>query len=61
MATKEQVKEYYDTFKEHQKQLGINIRHRTIFKNLIYHQFEIRKQEQHDSFIKKCKLVLEEL
>ena len=33
-ATKEQVKEYYDTFKEHQKQLGINIRHRTIFKNL---------------------------
>ena len=34
MATKEQVKEYYDTFKEHQKQLGINIRHRTIFKNL---------------------------
>ena len=34
MATKEQVKEYYDTFKEQQKQLGINIRHRTIFKNL---------------------------
>lgn len=34
MATKEQVKEYYDTFKEHQKQLGINIRHRTILKNL---------------------------
>lgn len=34
MATKEQVKEYYDTFKEHQKNLGINIRHRTIFKNL---------------------------
>jgi trans-aconitate 2-methyltransferase len=34
MASKEQVKEYYDTFKEHQKQLGINIRHRTIFKNL---------------------------
>ena len=34
MATKEQVKEYYDTFKEHQKKLGINIRHRTIFKNL---------------------------
>jgi trans-aconitate 2-methyltransferase len=33
-TTKEQVKEYYDTFKEHQKQLGINIRHRTIFKNL---------------------------
>ena len=34
MATKEEVKDYYDTFKEHQKQLGINIRHRTIFKNL---------------------------
>lgn len=34
MATKEQVKHYYDTFKEHQKQLGINIRHRTILKNL---------------------------
>lgn len=34
MATKEQVKDYYDTFKAHQKQLGINIRHRTIFKNL---------------------------
>jgi trans-aconitate 2-methyltransferase len=34
MASKEEVKEYYDTFKEHQKKLGINIRHRTIFKNL---------------------------
>jgi len=34
MASKEEVKEYYDTFKEHQKQLGINIRHRTILKNL---------------------------
>jgi len=34
MATNEQVKQYYDTFKEHQKKLGINIRHRTIFKNL---------------------------
>jgi len=34
MATKEQVQTYYDTFKEHQKKLGINIRHRTIFKNL---------------------------
>jgi 2-polyprenyl-3-methyl-5-hydroxy-6-metoxy-1,4-benzoquinol methylase len=34
MATQEQVKEYYDTFKEHQKKLGINLRHRTIFKNL---------------------------
>ncbi|MFN8116743.1 MAG: methyltransferase domain-containing protein [Bacteroidia bacterium] len=34
MATKDEVKEYYDTFKEHQKKLGINIRHRTILKNL---------------------------
>ena len=33
-TTKEQVKEYYDTFKEHQKKLGINISHRTILKNL---------------------------
>lgn len=33
-TTKEQVKEYYDTFKEHQKKLGINIRHRTILKKL---------------------------
>lgn len=32
--TKEQVKDYYDTFKEHQKKLGINVRHRSIFKNL---------------------------
>ncbi len=34
MATKEEVKKYYDTFKDHQKKLGINIRHRTILKNL---------------------------
>ncbi|MGZ4038015.1 MAG: SAM-dependent methyltransferase, partial [Bacteroidia bacterium] len=34
MATKEEVKDYYDSFKEHQKKLGINIRHRTILKNL---------------------------
>jgi cyclopropane fatty-acyl-phospholipid synthase-like methyltransferase len=35
MATKEEVKEYYDnTFKDYQKKVGINIRHRTIFKNL---------------------------
>lgn len=34
MATKEQVEQYYDSFKEHQKKLGINIRHRTILKNL---------------------------
>ncbi len=34
MASKEQVEEFYNTFKEHQKKLGVNIRHRTIFKNL---------------------------
>lgn len=34
MASNEEVKTYYDTFKDHQKKLGINIRHRTIFKNL---------------------------
>jgi cyclopropane fatty-acyl-phospholipid synthase-like methyltransferase len=33
-ATKTQVEDFYNTFKEHQKKLGINIRHRTIFKNL---------------------------
>ena len=35
--------------------------HGTVYEQKVYHQFEIRKQEQHDSFIKKCKLVLEEL
>lgn len=34
MVSKEEVKEYYDDFKNHQKKLGINIRHRTILKNL---------------------------
>ena len=33
-TSKEQVEEFYNTFKEHQKKLGVNIRHRTIFKNL---------------------------
>ena len=33
-ATKRQVEEFYNTFKDHQKKLGINIRHRTIFRNL---------------------------
>lgn len=33
-AGKEEVVKYYDEFKSHQKKLGINIRHRTIFKNL---------------------------
>lgn len=34
IASKEQVEEFYNSFKEHQKKLGVNIRHRTIFKNL---------------------------
>jgi ubiquinone/menaquinone biosynthesis C-methylase UbiE len=35
MPTKEEIKNYYDnTFKDYQKKVGINIRHRTIFKNL---------------------------
>lgn len=34
LASKQEVTEYYDKFKEHQKDLGVNVRHRTIFKNL---------------------------
>ncbi len=34
MVNKEEVRDYYNHFKEHQAKLGINIRHRTIFKNL---------------------------
>jgi trans-aconitate 2-methyltransferase len=34
LASKKQVEEFYNTFKEHQKKLGVNIRHRTIFRNL---------------------------
>lgn len=34
LASKEEVKKFYNTFKDHQNKLGINIRHRTIFKNL---------------------------
>ena len=34
MASKKQVEDFYNQFKEHQTKLGINIRHRTIFKNL---------------------------
>jgi trans-aconitate 2-methyltransferase len=34
LASKEQVEDFYNQFKEHQKKLGINIRHRTILKNL---------------------------
>jgi trans-aconitate 2-methyltransferase len=33
-TTKRQVEDFYNSFKEHQKKLGINIRHRTIFRNL---------------------------
>jgi trans-aconitate 2-methyltransferase len=33
-ASKKEVEDFYNTFKDHQKKLGINIRHRTIFKNL---------------------------
>jgi hypothetical protein len=32
--------------------------HGTVYENLIYHQFEIRKSEQHVSFINKCKSLL---
>ena len=28
-TSKEQVEQFYNTFKEHQKKLGVNIRHRT--------------------------------
>lgn len=34
LASKQQVEDFYNTFKEHQKKLGVNVRHRTIFKNL---------------------------
>jgi SAM-dependent methyltransferase len=34
LASKEQVEDFYNHFKEHQKKLGINIRHRTILKHL---------------------------
>ncbi len=34
IKTRQQVEEFYNSFKEHQKKLGVNIRHRTIFKNL---------------------------
>jgi cyclopropane fatty-acyl-phospholipid synthase-like methyltransferase len=34
LASKQEVKIFYNTFKEHQKKLGVNIRHRTIFRNL---------------------------
>ncbi|MCE3258709.1 MAG: hypothetical protein K0S12_350 [Bacteroidetes bacterium] len=33
-ASKQQVEEFYNTYKEKQKTIGVNIRHRTILKNL---------------------------
>lgn len=33
-ASKQQVEEFYNTYKEKQKKIGVNIRHRTILKNL---------------------------
>src|SRR6218665_3955221 len=33
-VSRQKVEEFYNTFKEHQVKLGVNIRHRTIFKNL---------------------------
>lgn len=34
LASKEQVEDFYNTYKEKQKKIGVNIRHRTIIKNL---------------------------
>lgn len=34
LASKEQVEDFYNTYKEKQKKIGVNIRHRTIVKNL---------------------------
>ncbi len=34
LASKQQVEEFYNTYKEKQKKIGVNIRHRTILKNL---------------------------
>jgi trans-aconitate 2-methyltransferase len=33
-VSKQKVEEFYNTFKDHQVKLGVNIRHRTIFKNM---------------------------
>jgi hypothetical protein len=32
--------------------------HGTVYEGKIYHQFEIRKREQHENFIKKCNEIL---
>lgn len=34
LASKKEVEEFYNTYKEKQKKIGVNIRHRTILKNL---------------------------
>ena len=34
LASKQQIEEFYNTYKEKQKKIGVNIRHRTILKNL---------------------------
>ncbi|MES2680197.1 MAG: methyltransferase domain-containing protein [Bacteroidota bacterium] len=34
LASKQEVEAFYNSFKEHQLDLGVNVRHRTIFKNL---------------------------
>lgn len=34
LASKEQVEDFYNTYKEKQQKIGVNIRHRTILKNL---------------------------
>src|SRR5687767_6513941 len=33
-ASKKEVEEFYDSYREKQKNIGVNIRHRTIFKKL---------------------------
>jgi trans-aconitate 2-methyltransferase len=34
LASKQEVEQFYNTYKEKQKKIGVNIRHRTILKNL---------------------------
>jgi len=38
--------------------LNLKLGHGTVFEHVIYHQFQIRKTQQHDSFIQKCKEIL---
>jgi len=39
---------------------GFKFGNATIYENMIYHQFEIRYEYQHEGFIKKCKEILNE-